>query len=149
MDQSELKVCRQNVEKLGRIELDLENAKTQRAESHQEYRSALAALGGGDVDKLDLTVKEHSRLFEFLRSASDHQNKKEAFEDRLQLLASIEQGNGGEDQIVELRAAIDLLRKWLRAPEIETLGKRLRARRAWILLALALVVSGWRNGNLR
>ncbi|MCY4462756.1 MAG: AAA family ATPase [Albidovulum sp.] len=142
VDHSKLKVWRRNVEELSRIELDIEIARTQRAESQQEYLSAFAALGGGEIDKLDLSVKEHSRLFEFLRAANDHRNRKSAIEERLQLLASIEQTEGGEDQIANLRAAIDLLRKWLRAPELETLSKRLRARLAWILLALASAVVG-------
>ena len=142
VNQSALAVWRQNAEELGRIELDLQNARTQRAECHKEVVSALSALGGGDVDEATLTVGEAGRLFEFLRDASELRTQTSAIEWRLRLLASIEQSEDGESDLVELRAAIDLLRQWLRAPEAETLRDRLRARRVWILLAVALAVLG-------
>ena len=142
VNQSQLAVWRQNAEELGRIELDLQNARTQRAECHKEVVSALSALGGGDVDEATLTVGEAGRLFEFLRAASELRTQKSAIEGRLRLLASIEQSEDGESHLVELRAAIDLLRQWLRAPEAETLQDRLRARRVWILLAVAMAVLG-------
>ena len=142
VNQSELAVWRQNAEELGRVELDLQNARTHRAECHREVVSALSALGGGDVDEVTLTLGEDGRLFEFLRAASEHRTQKSAIEWRLRLLASIEQGEEGESRLVELRAAFDLLRQWLRAPEAETLQDRLRARRVWILLAVAVAVLG-------
>ena len=142
VNQSQLAVWRQNAEELGRIELDLQNARTQRAECHKEVVSALSALGGGDVDEATLTVGEAGRLFEFLRAASELRTQKSAIEGRLRLLASIDQSEDGESHLVELRAAIDLLRQWLRAPDLETLQDRLRARRVWILLAVAMAVLG-------
>ena len=78
--QSELAVWRQNAEELGRIELDLQNAKTQRAECQKEVVSALSALGGCDVDEATLTVGEAGRLFEFLRAAGEHRTQKSAIE---------------------------------------------------------------------
>ena len=142
VNQSELAVLRQYAEELGRIELDLQNARKHRAECHREVVSALSALGGGDVDEVTLTLGEDGRLFEFLRSASEHRTQQSAIEWRLRLLASIEQSEEGESRLVELRAAVDLLRQWLRAPEAETLQDRLRARRVWILLAVAVAVLG-------
>ena len=142
VDRSELSVWRQTAEELERVELDLESARTRRAENHRELVSALAALGGGEVDEIDFTVDEHGRLFEFLRTANGHRVREGAIEWRLRLLEGIEQSEGSESHIVDLRAAIDMLRQWLRAPEIETLRKRLRARRPWMLLALALAVGG-------
>ena len=142
VNQSALAVWRQNAEELGRIALDLQNARTQRAECHKEVVSALSALGGDDVDEATLTVGEAGRLFEFLRDASELRTQTSAIEWRLRLLASIEQSEDGESDLVELRAAIDLLRQWLRVPEAETLRDRLRARRVWILLAVALAVLG-------
>ena len=140
MNQSEFTVWRQNAEELARVELDLQNTRTHRAESQREVASALSALGGGDVDEVGLTLEEDGRLFEFLRVASEHQTKRSAIEWRLRLLASIEQSEDGESRLVELRAAIDLLRHWLRAPEAETLQDRLRARRIWILIAVTIAV---------
>ena len=140
VNQSELAVWRQNSEELGRVQLDLQNATTHRAECQREVASALSALGGSDVDEVALTLEEDGRLFEFLRAASEHQTQRTAIEWRLRLLASIEQSEDGEGRLVELRAAIDILRQWLRAPEAETLRDRLRARRVWILIAVAMAV---------
>ena len=142
VNQPVLAVLRQNAEELGRIELELQNARTHRAECHKEVMSALSALGGDDVDEPTLTVGEAGRLFEFLRVASEHRTQKSAIAWRLRLLASIEQSEDGESRLVELRAAVDLLRQWLRAPAAETLQDRLRARRVWILLAVAMAVLG-------
>ena len=142
VNQPELAVWRKNAEELGRIELNLQNARTQRAESQEELASALAALGDGDVDEVALTVGEHGRMFEFLRAASDHRTQKNAIEARLGLLAKIEQSEDVDSHLVDLRAAVDLLRQWLRAPEPETLRDRLRARHVWILLALAMAIVG-------
>ena len=140
VNQSAFTVWRQNAEESARVELDLQNTRTHRAESQREVASALSALGGGDVDEVALTLEEDGRLFEFLRLASEHQTKMSAIEWRLRLLASIEHSEDGESRLVELRAAIDLLRHWLRAPEAETLQDRLRARRIWILIAVTIAV---------
>ena len=140
VNQSAFTVWRQNAEESARVELDLQNTRTHRAESQREVASALSALGGGDVDEVALTLEEDGRLFEFLRLASEHQTKRSAIEWRLRLLASIEHSEDGESRLVELRAAIDLLRHWLRAPEAETLQDRLRARRIWILIAVTIAV---------
>ena len=142
VNQSELSLWRQNAEELGQIELDLQNARTLRAECHQEFVSALAAAGGGDLTEIALTVGQHGGLFEFLRAANDHRMQKSAIEWRLRLLAQIEQNKNGESHLVDLRAAIDLLRQWLRTPEDETLQDRLRTRNVWILLVLAMAVVG-------
>ena len=142
VNQSELTIWRQNAEELARVELDLQNARTHRGECQREVESVLSALGGGDVDEVALTLQEHGRLFEFLRAASEQRTQRSAIEWRLHLLASIEQGEDGESRLVELRAALDLLRQWLRTPEAETLRDRLIARRVWILIAVAFAVFG-------
>ena len=139
---AELTIWRQNAEELARVELDLQNARTHRGECKREVESALSSLGGGDVDEVALTLKEHERLFEFLRAASEHRTQRSAIEWRLRLLESIEQSEDGESRLVELHAALDLLRRWLRAPETETLRDRLRARRVWILITVAFAVLG-------
>ena len=140
--QSELAVWRENAEELARVEMDLQNASTHRAECQREVAFALSALGGRDVDVAALTLEDDGRLFEFLRAASEHRTQRSAIEWRLRLLASIEQDEGGENLLVELRVAIDVLRQWLRAPKAETLRDRLRGRRLWILIAVAIAVLG-------
>ena len=142
VNQPDLAVWRQNADELGRIELGLQNARTQRAECEKELASALAALGGGDALEVPLTIGEHGRLFEFLRAAGEHRTQKNAIKSRLRLLDNIERSEDDESHLVTLRAAIDLLRQWLRAPEPETLRQRLRDRLAWILLALSMALAG-------
>ena len=139
---SELTIWRQNAEELARVELDLQNARMHRGECKKEFETALLSLGGGDVDEVALTLEEHGWLFEFLRAASEHRTQRSAIEWRLRLLASIEQDEDGESRLVELRAALDALRQWLRAPEAETLRDRLKARPVWILIAVAFAVLG-------
>ena len=142
VNKSELAVWRQNAEELGRVELELKTERTLRSECHKELGAALSALGGGDVDKVALTVREHGRLFEFLRAAEEHRAQKNAIKERLRLLARIEHSKNGQSHLETLRSAVDVLRRWLRASEPETLRDRLRARRAWILLAVAMAVAG-------
>ena len=142
VNKSELAVWRQNAEELGRVELELKTARTLRSECHEELGAALSALGGGDVDKVALTVREHGRLFEFLRAAEKHRAQKNAIEERLRLLAHIEHSEDGQSHLETLRGTVDALRRWLRSPEPETLRDRLRARRAWILLAVVMAIAG-------
>ena len=142
VSKSELEVCRNRAEELRRIELQLQTATTHRAECRQEVGAALSALGGGDVDEVALTVREHGQLFEFLRAAEKHRAQQSTIEWRLRLLEHIEHSEDDQSRIHSLRGAVDALRTWLRAPEPETLQDRLRARYAWILLALAMMVAG-------
>ena len=142
LDRSELAIWRQNAEELARVELGLQNARTHRGECESEVASVLSALGGGEVDEVALTLEDDGSLFEFLRAASEHRTQRSAIESRLRLLASIEQSEDGGDRLVEQRAALDLLRQWLRVPELETLRDRLQARRPWILIVAAIAVLG-------
>ena len=142
VNQSELAVWRQKAEDLGRIELELQTARTHHGECREELRAALSALGGADVNQVALTVGEHGRLFEFLRAAEEHRAQKSAIEWKLRLLAHIEQSEDRQSRLENLRGAVDALRRWLRAPEPETLRDRLRTRRYSFLLAVAMVVAG-------
>ena len=142
VNKSELAVWRQRAEELGRIELELQTARTHRGECRKEFKAALSALGGSDMDEVTLAVGEHSRLFEFLRAAEEHRAEKSAIGWRLRLLAHIEQSEDGQSHLEDLRSAVDTLRRWLRAPEPETLRDRLGARRSWILLAVAMAGVG-------
>ncbi len=142
VNKSELAVWRQRAEELGKIESEIQTARTHRRERHEELKAALSALGGGDVDEVDLSVREHGRLFEFLRAAENHRTEKKVIEDRLDLLAHIEHSEDGQGRLETLRGAVDALRWWLRSPEPETFRDRLRARLAWILLAVAMAVAG-------
>ncbi len=142
LNPSELTVWRQNAEELARVELDLQNARMHCGECKRECETALLSLGGGDVDEVAFTLEEHGRLFEFLRAANEHRTHKSAIEWRLRLLARIEQVEDGDSRLVELHAALDALRQWLRAPEAETRRDRLKARRIWIVVAMAFAVLG-------
>ena len=142
LNKSELAVWRKKAEKLERHELELQSARTHRGECRRELENALSAMGGGDVDEVALTVREHGRLFEFLRAAENHRVQKNAIEERLSLLAHIEHSEDRQSRFETLRGAVDALRRWLRAPKPETLWDRLKARRSWILLAVAMVVAG-------
>ena len=142
VSKSELEVCRNKAEELKRIELQLLTATTHREGCRKEAGTALSALGGSEIDKVTLTVTENGQLFEFLRAAEKHRAQKSTIEWRLRLLEHIEPSEDDQSRRHCLRGAVDALRRWLRAHKPETLQERLRARYVWILLALAMMVTG-------
>lgn len=142
LDKSQLAVWRKKAEEFENLERELQSARTDCAKCRAELGAALSALGGGDVDQVALTVGEHGQLFDFLRAAEDQRAQKNAIKWKLRLLAPIEQSDGSQTHLENLRGAVDALRRWLRAPAPDTLSDRLRARRSWILLAVALSVLG-------
>lgn len=142
LNKSELAIWRRKAEEFERLELELQTARTHRTQCREELGAALSALDGCDVGEVALTVREHGRLFEFLRAAEGHRVQKSAIEERLSLLAHIEHSDGGQTDLENRRGAIDILRRWLRTPEPETLRDRLWARRGWILIAVTIVFVG-------
>ena len=142
VDRSKLAIWRQDAEELGRRELELQTATIQRGECRKELGAALSAMGGSDAGERVLTLEEHGRLFEFLRTAESLRTEKSAIEWRMRLLVNIEQSDSGESRLEDLLAAVDVLRRWLRAPQPDTIQDRFRTRRGWILLAVAMAVAG-------
>lgn len=142
LDKSQLAVWRKKAEEFENLERELQSARTDCAKCREELGVALSALGGGDVDQIALTVGEHGQLFDFLRAAEDQRAQKNAIKWKLRLLAPIEQSDGSQTHLENLRGAVDALRRWLRASAPETLPDRLRARRSWILLAVAISILG-------
>lgn len=139
---SDLAIWRKKAEEFERLELELQTARTHREGCRKELDDALSAIGDGDVDEVALTVRQHGQLFEFLRAAENHRTQKNAIEERLSLLAHLDQGEDVPGQLETLRSAVDALRRWLRAPEPETFRDRLWARRGWIVLGVAMIVAG-------
>lgn len=142
LDESQLAVWRKKAEEFESLERELKSARTDCAKCREGLGAALSALGGGDVDQVALTVGEHGQLFDFLRAAEDQRAQKNAVKWKLRLLAPIEQSDGSQTHLENLRGAVDALRRWLRAPAPEALPDRLRARRSWILLAVAMLIVG-------
>jgi energy-coupling factor transporter ATP-binding protein EcfA2 len=142
LGQAEIAIWRENADELSRLELALQAARTERSACLKELAAALSALGGGKVDEVNLDLVDHGQLFEFLRAVEAHKATVNAIEARLRLLAHIEQPDDGQSKLEKFRIAVDALRSWLRAPEPETLSDQIRARRSWILFALAVAVAG-------
>ena len=142
LNKSELAVWQRKAEELERLELELQTARTHRAQCRKELDDALSALDGGDVGEVALTVRQHGRIFEFLRAAENHRARKNAIEERLSLLAHLDQGEDVQSQLETLRSAVDALRRWLRAPDPETFRDRLWARRGWVMFGVAMMVAG-------
>ena len=142
LGQAELAIWRETAAKLSRLELALQTAGTERSACRKQLAAALSAIGGGEVDEVNLDLVDHGQLFEFLRSVEAHKAAVNAIEARLRLLARIEQPDDGQGKPEKLRSAVNALRSWLRSPEPEKLSDTLRARRSWILFALAMVVAG-------
>ncbi len=142
IDQAELTVWRENANELGRVELALQTARTERSACQKELAAVLSALGGGKVDEVNLDLTEHGQVFEFLRAVETHKTTRNAIEARLRLLARIDQPDDGQNKLDKFRSAVEALRSWLRAPEPETLSDQIPSRRSWLLFALALAVAG-------
>ncbi len=142
LNKASLNVWRQNAEELTQIDLQLQSAKTNFSECQAELESALSALGCGNVDQVNFTLENRNQLFNFLQDADMHRQQRIAIEERLRLLEYIELGSDEAGQLKDLHAAIDLLRRWLRAPATESTRDRIRGRGVWILLAAAMAVVG-------
>ena len=142
LGQAELAIWRENTDELSRLELALQAARAEHSACRKELAAALSALGGGKVDEVNLDLADHGQLFEFLRAVEAHKATVNAIEARLRLLAHIEQPDDGQSKLEKFRSAVDALRSWLRAAEPETLSDKIRARRPWILFALAMAVAG-------
>jgi DNA repair protein SbcC/Rad50 len=142
LDKAELAIWREKVGELSRVELSLKAARTDRSACKKELAAALSALGGGNVDEVNLDLDDHSQLFEFLRAVEANRASIQAIKARLRLLTHIEQSDDDPSALENFRSAVDALRSWLRAPEPESLSRKIKARRFWILFGLALTISG-------
>ncbi len=163
--ESDLAVWRKDGEELLRVELELRNARTDLGARRKEVESALSVLeggdgagppsgpdaaspprrGGGGAEEFVPTLGKDARLLAFLRDASDHRTRKSVIEERLRLLADIAETERRDDVqggVEELREAVDLLRRWLRAPDVQTFRHRLRAWRVRIAVVSAIAVLG-------
>lgn len=138
----ELTIWQDKADELIRLELALQTARADYNATQKELAAALAALGGGKIDEANLDLADHSQLFQFLRTVEAHKGKVHAIEERLRLLASIEQTDGGQIELERFRSAVNALRSWLRAPEPKTLQDKIRSRQYWILIALTMAIAG-------
>jgi DNA repair protein SbcC/Rad50 len=142
LGQAQLAIWRENAGELGRVELALQAARTEHSARRRELAAALSALGGGNVDEVDLDLSSHVQLFEFLRAIEAHKARTSAIIERVRLLTHVDGAEDSQGDLEKSRSAADLLRSWLRAPESETFLKKLRTRKSWILFALAIAVVG-------
>ncbi len=142
LETTQLTAWREYSDELGRVELALQTAKTEYSSCRAELAAALSAIGGSNVDEVELDLADHGKLFEFLRAAEDQRVKVDAIEARMRLLASIEQPEDTQKDLENIRAAAESLRSWLRAPDPEQSQKVNRKRRFWMAAAVALVVIG-------
>jgi uncharacterized protein YhaN len=142
LDEAALAIWRENGNELGRVELALGTAKTELRASQNALASALSACGGGNVDEAALDLAAHGQLFEFLRAVEGHGARLKAIQERLRLLTHVDRPEESQRALKKLRYFTNILRSWLRAPEPETFSDRIRGRRSWVLLAIAMTVVG-------
>jgi len=139
---AQLTAWRENAEQLSRLEVELDAAKNEHSGCHTELAAALAAVGGSNVDEVELDLAGHSQLFEFLRAAQSHKDRVNAIEERLRLLASVERHEESQRTFEQNRGAAEALRSWLRAPEPELASGEKKARQFWNIAAAVLLVVG-------
>jgi DNA repair protein SbcC/Rad50 len=142
LGKADLAIWREKAGELGRVELALQAARTEHSARRKELAAALSSIGGGNVDDVELDLSDHVQLFEFLRAVEAHKARTNAINERMRLLAHVDRPEDSQGDLDTSRSAADILRSWLRAPEPESLSTKLRTRRPWILVALAIVVAG-------
>ena len=139
--------------KLGAANADAEAAR-------DRVTAALDAVGGNLIDGAALTLPNHTELFDFLRSCHAHATAVSAIEEQLRLLKvdgapegdepPTEDKPPGKDEPTEaddlelddLRNGMDALRSWLRTPKPQSFAANVRARWAWLAVALTLLLAG-------
>ena len=136
---ADLAAWREDADELERLEVALAAAKSERSVTRGRLAAALHAMGGGDVDKVALTLPEQGELFEFLRSSQVHAARVGAVQERLRLLGRIDAPRDGQRDIETLRDATEALRSWLRVSEPDSSAIRVRARWPWLLSALVVL----------
>ena len=142
LEQSELSICRANIEELNRVEPELKAAGTDLDTRKKELATALSAIGGGDIDEVTLALPDHARLFGFLRESEAHKARTTAVRERLRLLKPNNASENSQLNPETYRDAARALRLWLRVPETETISDRIRGRLIWICIALSMVLAG-------
>ena len=146
LDEAELEAWRDRADELGRIELALEAAKTERDASRKSLAMALRSVGGEHIESAALNLHEHTELFEFLRASQSLKTQVGVVRERLRLLegsnASDDTPEHNERDIDRFRHLADSMRNWLRTPQPQSLSVRLRGRWPWFLSAIAMLLAG-------
>lgn len=142
LGEAELAIWRENADELSRLELTLQAARAEHSACRKELAAALSALGGGEVDEVNLNLDDHGQLFEFLRAVEAHRAKVGAIKERLRLLANLGQSDDDHSELEKFRDAVDALRSWLRTPESQVPLNKGRARLSWVLIASAMFLLG-------
>lgn len=139
LEQADLAAWRENADELERVEVALAAATSEHSVSRGKLAAAVHAMGGGDVDKVALTLPQHGELFEFLRSSQAHIARFSAVQERLRLLGRVDAPMDDRRDVETLRGAADALRSWLRMSEPDSPAVRVRARWPWLVAALVVL----------
>ena len=142
LDKADLATWRDQADELVRTEQVLKAARIDHEKARIKLASALAAIGGENIDNRALSLSNHGELFEFLRASHSHETRVGAITERLRLFESFAPPEEAEKDLEKFRNAAEALRSWLRAPQRESLAVRLRSRRPWLVLAFALLSAG-------
>lgn len=142
IDSTQLATWRKRGADLQRIELELRTLEENHRGSVGKLRAALEAAGGGNVEKVELDLEDHSRVFAFLRLAQTHETKTTAIEERIRLIEGVEPVDESQEVLDQLNDGVNALRAWLRAPDPDSSGKAPRHRWPWLIGAAFLVASG-------
>ena len=142
LKRADLATWRDESDEMGRIDQALEAARNDHEKARRRVSSALAAIGGGDIDTAVLSLPEHGRLFEFLRASQTHSIRVDTIREKLRLLSGSDSLDADEQLLARFRNAADALRLWLRQAEPGSPRTRIRARLPWIVLALVLLPAG-------
>ncbi|MDA1099215.1 MAG: AAA family ATPase [Proteobacteria bacterium] len=142
LDPVELTTWRARTEELSRFELELSNSRREHDGYQAELRIAFAAVGGIDMPATTFDLANHGDLFSFLRAVEELRSKTDAIDERLRLLAKLAFSDESRRTLEGYRAATEILRAWLRAPDPEAARQASRFDRVWLIGAIALLAVG-------
>ena len=149
LDSAALTAGRTRADALGRLEEQLGLKRTELQQAEGEVAEAARALGEGLDENAALDLEGTAELFRFLDEAHGLRTRAETVEARLSLLAQVEFPDERRKRLESLRQAVDALRTWLRAPDLEASPAGARTGgTAWWLAAALLTVAGLALGGL-
>ncbi len=139
---ADLATWRARAEELPRFELELKNARMEHDGSRAELRTAIAAVGGGDMEAATFDLANHGELYAFLRAVEDLRSKTDAIDERLRLLSKLAFSDEDRRSLERYRGAAENLRAWLRAPDPEPIRRAALLNRLWLIVSVGLIATG-------
>lgn len=138
IDTAELQAWRGRATGLKDIERDLRGAREDLEAAHSELEESVRGLGADAASLAGIDLADDGDLFALLRESQELTDRQGAIDSRLRLLEAPDAHEG--PAVDRLRAAVEALRAWLRAPSPDAPRRSGSQRNLWIAVALLVVI---------